>query len=220
MRERADWILWGSGGHAKVLADVIAAQGGQVLALFDNDLGACACIDGVPLHHREAGFRTWLASRPLSSPTCAAIAIGGSKGSDRRAIGNMLRDSGFLLRPIVHPTASVSPTATVGEGSHVLALAVIAASARLGAMSIINNGAVIEHDCVLEDGVHVAPHATLCGCVVVERDAMVGAGATVLPRLRIGRGSIVGAGAVVTRDVPPGSVVVGNPAKARTHGER
>lgn len=48
----------------------------------------------------------------------------------------------------------------------------------------------------------------------VEAGAMIGANATLLPGVRIGAGALVGAGAVVTRDVPPGAVVVGNPARA------
>jgi UDP-2-acetamido-3-amino-2,3-dideoxy-glucuronate N-acetyltransferase len=48
---------------------------------------------------------------------------------------------------------------------------------------------------------------------VVQRGASVGSGATVLGGVRIGRGAIVGAGAVVTRDVSPGSTVIGNPAR-------
>ncbi len=77
---------------------------------------------------------------------------------------------------------------------------------------IVNTGAVVEHDCVLEAGSEIGPGATLCGRVHVEEHAWVGAGAVVLPRLTVGRNAIVGAGAVVTRSVPPGHVMVGNPA--------
>ena len=80
-------------------------------------------------------------------------------------------------------------------------------------MVIVNHGATVDHECVLADGVHVAPGATLCGCVTVDAHAMVGAGAVVLPRIRIGARAIVGAGAVVTRDVPADCTVVGSPAK-------
>jgi UDP-2-acetamido-3-amino-2,3-dideoxy-glucuronate N-acetyltransferase len=50
---------------------------------------------------------------------------------------------------------------------------------------------------------------------VVERRASLGSGAVILGGLRIGEGALVGAGAVVTRDVPPGETVVGNPARLR-----
>jgi acetyltransferase-like isoleucine patch superfamily enzyme len=83
----------------------------------------------------------------------------------------------------------------------------------LGRSCIINTGATVDHESRLGDGVHVCPGAHLAGCVVVESFVMIGTGAVVLPRIRIGARSIVGAGAVVTRDVEPGSVVVGNPAR-------
>jgi acetyltransferase-like isoleucine patch superfamily enzyme len=62
--------------------------------------------------------------------------------------------------------------------------------------------------------VHLAPGARLAGCVTIEDFAMVGTGASVLPRLRIGKGAVVGAGAVVLEDVPPWTVVAGNPARS------
>jgi acetyltransferase-like isoleucine patch superfamily enzyme len=52
------------------------------------------------------------------------------------------------------------------------------------------------------------------GDVAIERDAWIGAGAIILPNVTIGEGSVVGAGSVVTRSVPPFTIVVGNPAKA------
>jgi acetyltransferase-like isoleucine patch superfamily enzyme len=85
--------------------------------------------------------------------------------------------------------------------------------ASVGAYSIINTSAVADHDDQLGKGVHLMPGATLCGEIVVEDFATIGANATVLPRLRIGSGAFVGAGAVVTRDVPPGATVVGVPAR-------
>jgi len=50
----------------------------------------------------------------------------------------------------------------------------------------------------------------------VEDDVAIGSGATIMCGLRIGRGAVIGAGAVVTRDVAPGTTVVGNPARPRT----
>lgn len=206
------WILWGSSGHGKVLADTIALFGGRVLALVDNDPTARACVPGAPLCYGKAGLFAWINEHGLPQRACAAVSIGGARGADRRAIGALLLKAGFSLNPVVHPAAAVYRSATIAVGCHVLANAVVAAGAKLGAMTIVNNGAVVEHECILGDGVHIAPGAILCGCVVVEQDAMVGAGATVLPRIRIGGGAVVGAGSVVTRDVPPGAVVVGVPA--------
>lgn len=114
---------------------------------------------------------------------------------------------------VVHPRAIVSPRAAVGKGSLVCAGAVLNPGAELGENVIVNTGAVVDHDCIIESHVHIAPGAVLSGTVFVEEGAHIGTGASVIQGIRIGRGAVVGAGAVVVRDVPPGALVKGVPAK-------
>lgn len=211
MRPADDFIFWGSAGHAKVLADVVRAAGGRILALFDNDAGVHPAIGGVPLFSGEAGFRDWLSDHNGGMPS-AAVAIGGHRGADRLAILRMFESHGLLIPALVHPQASVSPGARVGDGSQVLAMAVVAADATLGRGVIINHGAIVDHESVLGDGCHLAPGAVLCGCVQLGENVFIGAGATILPRLSIGANTIIGAGSVVTRDMPPDSIAYGTPA--------
>ncbi len=206
------YVLWGSAGHAKVLASLIALRGGRVIALFDNDDVAPA-LDGVPLHRGEAGFERWAAATPSLASVIGLAAIGGDRGRDRLAVHALFARHGLRVASVVHPDASVCATATLGAGTQVLAQAVVAAAARIGAAGIVNHRAAVDHECVLGDGVHIAPGATLCGCVTVGDNVLVGAGAVVLPRLCIGADAVVGAGAVVTRDVPAGATVVGNPGR-------
>lgn len=207
------FVLWGSAGHARVLAALIARRGGRVVALFDNQRCADPALPGVPLFTGQAGFERWVAEQPQPASIHALAAIGGKCGRDRLAIHALFRHHGLRIASLVDPDASVCGSASVGAGSQLLAQAVVAAAARLGEGCIVNHRASVDHDCVLGDGVHVAPGATLCGCVTVGDGAMVGAGAVVLPRLSIGADSVVGAGAVVTRNVPAGRVVAGNPAR-------
>jgi sugar O-acyltransferase (sialic acid O-acetyltransferase NeuD family) len=207
------FVLWGSAGHAKVLADVIRIHQGQVVALFDNNPEALSCLRDVPVYCGAAGLDGWLKAQDSVENLSAGVAIGGARGRDRLAIAQSLQEAGLPLPVLVHPSASISPTAQIGVGSHVLANAVVAADVVIGQMCIVNNSANVDHECVLGDGVHMAPGAVLCGCITVGENTMIGANAVVLPRLRIGKNVVVGAGAVVTRDVPDDSVVVGNPAR-------
>lgn len=218
MSDGLEFLLWGSAGHAKVLAELVRARGGEVVVLVDNDPTATAALEGVPVCTGVAGLDVWMRARRHATPLHGLVAIGGARGRDRIEIQRLLAARGVVIPSVAHPDASVSPSATLGAGSQVLARALVAAAARVGAATILNHGAQVDHECEVGDGVHLAPGAVLCGLVRVGDGAMVGAGAVVLPRLAIGADSIVGAGAVVTRDVPAGAVVAGNPARAHRSG--
>lgn len=210
----SDYVLWGSAGHAKVLASLLALRGARVVALVDSAHTAQSVLPGVPLYRGEDGLAAFLASRgEVAGAIGGLVAIGGARGADRRTIHLALRKHGVVVPNVIHPTASVCATARVGSGTHVLALSMLAADVVVGEQCIINNRAAADHECVLADGVHLAPGATLGGCVTVEENVLVGIGAVVLPRIRIGANTIVGAGSVVTRDLPAGVIAVGNPAR-------
>ena len=213
MAESARYVLWGSAGHAKVLASLIALRGGRVVALVDNNPAAVSALPGVPLHIGKGGFVRWSEAEPDRHDLFGLAAIGGERGRDRLAIHEHFRSQRLRVESIIHPDASVCATASLGAGTQVLARGIVAAAARLGEACIVNHGASADHECVLGDGVHLAPGATLCGCVTLGTNVLIGAGAVVLPRVVIGDDTVVGAGAVVTRDLPAGVVAVGNPAK-------
>jgi sugar O-acyltransferase (sialic acid O-acetyltransferase NeuD family) len=205
------FILWGSSGQAKVLADIINLRGDQVVALFDNFNVKPAILD-VPLIIGEQGFRKW-AEKNKNETIFGLAAIGGNRGIDRLFIHTLFREYGFNIPVLSHPSAVISESAFVGAGTQVLSQANISAGATLGEACIVNSNASVDHECRVGDGVHIGPGATLCGCDNVGSNAFIGAGSVILPRITIGNGSIVGAGAVVTKNVPPGLTVVGNPAK-------
>ncbi|MDB4945196.1 MAG: hypothetical protein JWP97_4730 [Labilithrix sp.] len=209
-----DYVLWGSAGHAKVLANLLAARGRRVVALFDNDPGATSSIAGVPLFVGRAGLERWRAGIDDVSRIRGVAAIGGHRGPDRLAVQALFEAQGVAVaEALVHPAAFVCPSASLGAGSQVLGMAVVASEARLGRACILNHKASADHESVLGDGVHLAPGSTLCGCVTLGDHVMIGAGAVVLPRVTIGAGTMVGAGSVVTRDLPAGVVAYGNPAR-------
>jgi acetyltransferase EpsM len=93
------------------------------------------------------------------------------------------------------------------------ARSIIIAGAVVGDFCIINTAATVDHDCILEDFVHIAPGVNLCGNVKVGKRSLVGVGAVVRPEITIGSDTIIGAGSVVVENVPSGVMAYGNPCR-------
>jgi sugar O-acyltransferase (sialic acid O-acetyltransferase NeuD family) len=117
------------------------------------------------------------------------------------------------LASLIDPGAFISRTAELGDGCVVYPHCFIGLNARLGDRVFCLSGSVINHDDVLEEQVVVASGVTLAGSVHVESDCYLGQACTVRQFVRIGRRSLIGMGAVVLEDVPPNSVIVGNPGR-------
>lgn len=116
------------------------------------------------------------------------------------------------------PTAEIIEPCDIGEGAILCAFAVVGPNVRIGRFLHLNFYSYIAHDCVVGDYVTFAPHVQCSGNVVLEDHVFLGAGAVIrqgVPGrpLTIGRGAVIGMGAVVIRDVPPGAVMAGNPAR-------
>lgn len=205
-------ILWGAGGHALVVADVLRCQGGWEIVGFLDD--ADPRRHGQPFAGATIlGGREQLPKLRERGVRHAILAFGDCAA--RLKLAEVAGQEGFELATAIHPRATLAESVTVGAGSVIAAGAVINPGARLGRNVIVNTCASVDHDCVLEDGVHISPGARLGGGVKVGRGAWIAIGATLAPRVTIGEGTVIGAGAVVLRDIPAGVVAYGVPARDR-----
>ncbi len=213
------FVIWGSSGLGLVLREMIEEHGGQVIATIDNNRDAASIDPTIPLYVGENGLRKFLrAERELSERQIEGAAINGVVaigriGSDRLNLLNIFRDVGVNTPTVKSATSIISQSAQVGFGCYFLPNSNISSKVRIGNGCVISLSATVAHESQVGDGVYIAPGATLCGLVSVEENAYIGSNATILPRITIGKGSVVGAGAVVTRNVKPGTTVVGNPAR-------
>jgi len=196
----------GASGHGKVVADAARESGWTEIVFYDDAWPGRSTIGPWPI---AGGRDALLAGR--DGLAGVVIAIGNNATRLRRQ--QELAGAGLPIVSVIHPSAVVSESATVGIGSVIFACAVVGAFASIGEGCIVNTGATIDHDCVLADGVHLSPGAHLGGEVRVGEASWLGIGCAVRHGLVIGSGVMVGAGAAVVADVEDGLTVVGVPAR-------
>ncbi len=210
-------IFWGASGQAKVLKDLIKFFNNrlpecELIALFDNNENVKSPFDNIPIYYGKKGFMNWLSDKN-GKDINFTVAIGKS-GKDRHLIGEYIKSFNLVPITLIHSSAFIADNVKIGSGSQILANSSICVDSTIGESCIINTGAIVDHECKIDDGVHICPGVCLSGLVKVEKYAFIGAGSIILPRVIIGEGSTVGAGSVVTKDVMPYTTVVGNPAKS------
>lgn len=206
-------LLWGATGQARVLSPIITSTGGHVVCVCDRDPTIPGPFPSIPFIHSEDDFLRWL-ERRTSEGLVFVAAIGGTFGRDRLSVDRYLTEFGLEPLSLIHQSAFVDESVTLGAGVQIAAMAAVAVGVSIGKQCIVNTNATVDHDTVLGDGVHIMPGATIAGMVQVGDGTSIGTNATVLPRVRLGCDVMVGAGAVVTRDVPDATTVVGVPARA------
>lgn len=198
------WLI-GAGGHAKVVAAACQASAWIVEGIFDRNPETW----GRRLLDLEIKGDVPQDSWWVAAHIWGFLSIGANAA--RKRLATMLPSVRWAI--VIHPSAIVHPSATLGAGTLVCARAVIQPDAQVGAHAIVNTGAIIEHDNRIGDFCHIGPNACLAGNITVAEGAFLGAGSTVIPGLRIGAWSTVGAGAAVIEDIPDGLTAVGVPAR-------
>ena len=198
-------LVYGGGGHAKTVIDMIRAVGGYLIAgIVDDNLAAGNQVLGVPV----LGSSSILDELHDQGVMLAVNTVGGIGKPDIRVrVFERLDQAGYQFPTLVHPRAYVEPTARILEGSQVMPLAYVGSDSQVGFGCIINYGAIISHDCQLADYVNISPGGTLAGGVSVGERSQVGMRATVNINLTIGCDVRIGNGATVKQDVPDGEVI-------------
>jgi len=201
-------FIYGSGGHARVIADILASENKPILGFIEDE----SCKWGRSGSKYDIiGYEEFLG---LETKVDSLVIVGIGDNVVRRRIAMKLEVSGRgRFDTAVHASAVIGGETSFGLGTVVMAGTVINSGATIGRHAIINTGACVDHDCRLSEFVHISPGAHLGGGVSIGAGSWIGLGASVINNCRIGRNAIVGMGAVVIRDIPDYWVVAGNPAR-------
>ena len=214
-------LVVGGGNQGRQVIDAISTRDEhQVVGVLDGNLALGTDVAGAPVVGSTAEL-----------PACAeavgadafVVAIG-----DNAARGDLLERVVAVAPTLqcasaVHAAAVVARDAVVGAGAILLAGSVIGNGSVVGRGVLLGTASSIDHDCVLDDYVSLAPGAHTAGTVRIGRATALGVGASVIHQVTIGADTVVGAGAVVLDDLPERVVAHGVPARvsrARTPGER
>lgn len=192
-------LIYGAGGHAKVIISILKANGHIIKAVFDDDILKSNIAD-LPVSGRY--------NPDLFVDEKLIIAVGDNHS--RRTLSEKIAHK-FLKA--THPSAVIDQSVTIGEGCCIMQNAVVQADAAIGIHVIINTASSVDHDCRIGDFVHIAPGAVLGGNVTIGENTLIGMGSIVVPGITIGKNCLISAGSVVTKNIKDGMIVRGNPAR-------
>lgn len=187
-------VIYGSGGFGRELVTSARNCGVPIAFMSDTPAEVFAGISVIGL-------------RDLTDEDEVVIAVADA-GTRKRLAAKLTR-----FGKIFAPTAIIGNEVEIGEGSVFCDFTIVTASARMGKHFQCNGYSFVAHDCIIGDYVTFGPRVSCNGDVHIGDGAYIGAGALIRQGLRIGAGAVVGMGAVVTKDVPAGMTVVGNPAR-------
>lgn len=204
-------LIFGAGGHAKVLIDTLHLLKINILGIMDSspeqigqsvlDVPILGCEDEILKQY---------------SPTNIQLVNGiGSTISTakREYIFNRHKNMGYHFLNVIHPSVYIGQNVMLGEGIQAMAGSIVQSGSHIGNNVIINTHATVDHDCFIGDHVHLAPSTTCCGAVTIGNRTQVGCGAIIIQNVKIGEQSLIAAGAVVIRDVTSHSKMAGIPAR-------
>jgi len=206
-------LIVGAGGFGREIAETVAAINSvlptwELLGFLDDSPHLAGReVDGVPVVGTVQSARRF--------PSASFVVSVGSPSNyfNRRRIAAILGLGPDRYATLIHPTASLARSTTIGPGSVVLAMVVATASVRLGAHVAVMPHVVFTHDDVVGDFATLGAGARLAGGVTVGEGAYIGSGALVRENVGIGDWALVGMGSVVTRDVPRAQVWAGVPSR-------
>lgn len=196
-------IVIGTGGHGRVIADIVQCSGDIVKGFLDDAHDPMEMICGIPVLGHVSDY--------VKFPD-AWFVIGIGSSAVRHRIAQLME--GVKWYTAVHPTAIISKMDTaIGEGTVIMPGAVVNVCSKIGRHCIINTAASVDHDNRIGDFTQISVGARLAGTVTVGSHVWVGIGAVVSNNLSVCDDCYIGAGAVIVKDITDPGTYAGVPAR-------
>lgn len=199
-------IIFGAGGHANVIIDIIERQKRyEIIGIFVDNPGIIGKeVLGYPVLGKIADFYG-------TNKGIVAIGDNYTRMLVVKKILNICPDFEFIKA--IHPNSIIGKNVTIGDGTVVVAGSVINANAKIGKHCIINTQSSVSHDVLVGDYSTVAPGSHIGGNSKIGRISTISMGTNVIHNINIGNGSVIGAGSTVICDIPDNVLAYGTPAK-------
>ena len=213
MVEKEKIVLIGDGGHARLVLDILdRIDLYKVVGVTTDKITFKDNFCGYPILGND-NVLSGLISKGIRK---AVLGLGGFRDNKlRRSVYKRVKDIGFEIISVVHPSAVISKSVILGEANVIFPGVIINNDVCIGDNVILATGSTIDHETVIGDHVLVSAGVTVGACVKIAEGALLALGSKVTSGIKIGKDSLVAAGAVVVEDVEDGSRVFGVPARPK-----
>ncbi len=195
-------LIFGGGGHSKMCIEILKqTKTHEIIGVTDRKLPINSLVLGIPILGSEA-IIDHLIQKGLKNVILAVGAV--LNHGSREKLFSFLKEKQLYVPNIIHPSALLEPSVTMGEGNQIMQGAIVGSDVKIGNNCIINSGCIISHDVVLGDNVHIAPGAVIAGNVSIDNNTVIGMNATVFLDVKIGKHVMVSNGVHIFTDVPDG----------------
>lgn len=202
--KRRTAAIFGAGGHARVVASTLLAVGANVIGFFDDSYGEPETIAGKSVLGRFSDIRDQYFYDEIDA---VYLAIGDN--ARRRWAYDFLKENGFFLPALIHPTALIAPNVKINEASLICMGVILATDVVIGCGSIVNTGCSVDHETRIGDFVHLASRTAVAGRVTIGDNTFVGINTAIGDKVKIGADAVIGAGSIVLADVADRAKVLG-----------